>query len=821
MCYAVSDRGKVFICRPSSTVFTIPDFAPLDQVQRVDELLGTAEDSIPKRPERVAEVPTDDAQEYNETLNSLALRLHHLKVETDKAVKYVRHNYKSVYSLLKHQDPTRTTSVFTPDAAKLLFNTEEPTYAELYATHKLLADDNVHFVTDPTRHLETATFLVRANRDVLLVSRVLNWIRESSPEVESFLGKCRKLIAISRSLPKSLVPTRLDVQLPPELYFNGNDRHLIEFISGYVTGRQGFIPSDKLALTPLLIKRTGMYPQNIIPNPDRNAAKLFLTEIGVWQPSESIPSHSDAGVIMSQIYQQQTASEIIDDANAAIRYDFGEMPVYTIDDASAHELDDGISVEETDQGIWLHVHIANPSAFLSPQSHIAELARLRQTSLYLPDKMYPMLPVGDENFSVKGFSKESHIMPTMTFSARLSSDGNITDYKVRPGLVRNVKILTYDDVDEAIFPGEQTKRNAWWTSSYSNPDYTAMGKSFDSVSPEIQSHLRLIENTIQKHRDWRTNQGALRLNFHGGSIQVNPKPLKWEPLTAPQSKKSDLAALRRTVPTFVRGNAGIMVSFTDQNSRSRSLIEEMMIIAGRVAGLFAQQHNLPVAYRGLTTNIPPSLLEECRSIHISGTKQLPSTLSRQILSTAGGWLLQQSPSPQNHDFLGISAENGGYIQVTSPMRRYLDILAHWQFEAHLRGSSYPFTINQLSGTGDMSLLQASRRLYRRTFLSRKFNQFFAAHAVSQLVADPDGIGSTHMEFLHGKPKLTGFLISKEIQGSTYLVPRMIGVKELGVQGVLMLGPNEKLPEFERDFSVEIQEVNDVEGQILFKLMHSS
>ena len=47
-----------------------------------------------------------------------------------------------------------------------------------------------------------------------------------------------------------------------------------------------------------------------------------------------------------------------------------------------------------------------------------------------------------------------------------------------------------------------------------------------------------------------------------------------------------------------------MLSFGDQSSRSRSLIEEMMIIAGRVAGLFAQQHNLPVAYRGLTTNIP-------------------------------------------------------------------------------------------------------------------------------------------------------------------------------------------------------------------------
>ena len=754
-------------------------------------------------------------------INSLSLRLHHLKMETDKLLKEVRHDHKSVYPLLKHEDPARTTSVFTPDVAKLLFNTEEPTHTELYAAHKLLADDQVHFSPDPTRHLETATFLVRANRDVLLVSRVANWIRESSAEIESFLDKSRRLIAISRSLPKTTVPTKLDIHVPPELYFTGNDRLIIEFISGYITGRRGFIPGDLLALTPLIIKRTGMYPQEITPNPDRNAAKLFLTEIGVWQPSESIPSHTDAGVIINRIYKEQMATESFDDANADIRHDFGDMPVYTIDDESAHELDDGISVEETDQGIWLHIHIANPSAFLSPQSHIAQLARLRQTSMYLPAKMHPMLPVGDENFLARGFSKDSQVMPTMTFSARLSSDGNIADYKVRPGLVRNVKILTYDDVNKAVFPCEVPKRKAWWTPSYSTPNYTAMGKSFDSISTEIQSHLRLIENTIQSHRIWRTNQGALGLNFNSSSIQVNPKPLDWEISTSPQTRKSDLAALRKTVPAFIRGNAGIMLSLGDQSSRSRSLIEEMMIIAGRIAGLFAQQHNLPVAYRGLTTSIPASLLEECRSMHISGIKQLPSTLSRQVIASASGWILQQSPTPQNHDLLGISAKNGGYVQVTSPMRRYLDILAHWQFEAHLRGSSLPFSLSQLTGTGELSLLQASRRLFRRVYMSRKYNEFFAAHAVSQLISDPDEIGSTHLEFVHGKPRLTGFRVDREIQGTTYLVPRMIGVAELGVYGTLMLNSDEKLPEFESEFPVEIREVNNVDGHVIFKLKNSA
>jgi hypothetical protein len=408
-------------------------------------------------------------------------------------------------------------------------------------------------------------------------------------------------------------------------------------------------------------------------------------------------------------------------------------------------------------------------------------------------------------------------MPTMTFSARLGSDGNIVDYKVRPGIVRNVKVLTYDDVNDAIFPDQETKRSEWWTASYSKPDYSKMGKSFDTITPKIQSHLQAIENTIQTHRDWRTQQGALRMIYHSASVQVNPKPLEMQLTTPEQQSTTDWAALRKTVPTFIRGYAGIMLSFGDQSSRSRTLIEEMMIIAGRVAGLFAQEHAIPVAYRGLTTHIPSSLLDECRSMHTSGTKQLPSTLSRQVLATSGGWLLQQSTNPQSHDLLGISAKNGGYVQVTSPMRRYLDILAHWQFEAHLRGSSSVFTNVELSGTGETSLVQATRRLYRRTFLSRKISQFYAANAVSQLLADPDAIGSTHLEFIRGKPRLTGFMVDKEIMGSTYMTPRLIGIKELGVQGSLMLRPDDRLPAFDREFPVEIQEVNEVDGQIVCTL----
>src|SRR5436190_10713218 len=80
LCYALNFRGRLFICRPSATVFVLPGFVPLEEVRKVDELLGTADELIPKRPDRIPQVPVGNIQTYTETINSLALRLHHLKM---------------------------------------------------------------------------------------------------------------------------------------------------------------------------------------------------------------------------------------------------------------------------------------------------------------------------------------------------------------------------------------------------------------------------------------------------------------------------------------------------------------------------------------------------------------------------------------------------------------------------------------------------------------------------------------------------------------------------------------------------------------------
>jgi len=802
------------VCRPSSTYFTIPNFSPLEHVRAVDEALDTANQPKPKFPDRIVQVLPGKEEAYAKAISSLTRQLVTFMLEKQTATQEAQRTTKSIYDLVRNPNATQKTSVFTPNVAKLIFKNEEPSHAQLYATHKLLADDPVHFAPDPIRHLETASFIVQAQRDILLVQRVSSWIRDNSEVLQEFMDKCRKIIDISRSLPSPVEPTRLQQEVPRDLWFNRREQRIIEYIAGYVTGRTGFIPEDLSSLTPTLIKRLGMYGPDITPDPNRRAAMLLLTEIGAWQPSENLAMHTDAARITRQIFQPRKAFDTYPSDNLSqYRHDFGTQTIYVIDDASAHELDDGISMETTSDGTWLHVHIANPSAFFGPESHVAKLARLRQTSLYLPDTAYPMLPTigsgGD------GFSRTASETPTMTFSARLGSDGNILDYKVRPGIVRSVKIMTYSDVDSGVFSAIMAPERAWWTASYTSPVHE--GKEFDQVTEEMRTHILSMANAVDAHRQWRFRNGALKLDFARANVRVSPPPLNIAP-SHPASHENPMQPMSKyTIPTFVRGYAGVRVSFGNPQSPSSSLIEEMMIIAGRVAGLAAKENNLPVAYRGLSTRIPEDLMRTCRDRHLAGEAIIPVDLSRQVLGTAGSWNLRISPTPQTHDFLGIPAKEGGYVQVSSPLRRYLDVLAHWQFEAFIKQTPLPFTHDDLASTNEFSLHQASRRIFRRIHFTRQVNRFFVIHALSQLTREPGSVGSTHLTYKNGNVTLTGHLMDREMVGWAAGLPRSIEVQELGVGGMLKVNRGERWPLYGERFGVEIEKVDDILGQVFFRL----
>lgn len=150
-------------------------------------------------------------------------------------------------------------------------------------------------------------------------------------------------------------------------------------------------------------------------------------------------------------------------------------------------------------------------------------------------------------------------------------------------------------------------------------------------------------------RDWRKSQGSIQIKMPESMIKV----------------KDD----------------EVTIELID-SSPSRQLVAEMMILAGQVGGKYGLENNLPLPYRGQPQPELPSE-EELLKLPAGPTRfcALRSCMPRS----------ETSMSPIRHACLGLAS----YVQVTSPIRRYTDLLSHFQIKAHLAGAELPFSREEL------------------------------------------------------------------------------------------------------------------------------
>jgi exoribonuclease R len=142
------------------------------------------------------------------------------------------------------------------------------------------------------------------------------------------------------------------------------------------------------------------------------------------------------------------------------------------------------------------------------------------------------------------------------------------------------------------------------------------------------------------------------------------------------------------------------------------MVAECMISAGRVASLFAQEHGVPMIYRSLARpggtaadRYQPLL---AKRDPYQGTVLYRDAIVQQLPQVAAQPML----TPGIHWQLGISAQEG-YARATSPLRRYLDMVCHWQIKAALHPKSAdvkpPFSIDDLKALMTKQHLQEHAR----------------------------------------------------------------------------------------------------------------
>lgn len=353
------------------------------------------------------------------------------------------------------------------------------------------------------------------------------------------------------------------------------------------------------------------------------AAFDLLVSFGLWDAHENlalrrsqIPIHfSEVALAMAQHCLENPPPDL--DAN---RLDLTGLKTYTVDDENTREIDDGLSLETLENGqkrIW--VHIADPTRWLLPGDDLDLEARRRCTTLYLPTGMIPMFPV--ELATGPMSLVQGQECCALSFGVTLTAEGGIDDYCIAASLVKPTYRLTYEDVDEMLNLGIQA-----------------------------EEELLAIAHWAQVRQRWREEQGAISIHMPESSIRVL------------EGDDQETA---------------IEIKLLDDSS-SRQMVAEMMILAGEVAARYGQEHNLAIPFRSQPQPELPSDEE---------LMQFPTALVRYSAIRRCMTRSEIGTTPSRHATLGLD----GYSQVTSPIRRYTDLLAHFQIKAHLRGDPLPFS----------------------------------------------------------------------------------------------------------------------------------
>ena len=636
------------------------------------------------------------------------------------------------YNQVVHPEPTTWAPITTREAAvKLLGREDTLTDQDLFAVQSFLLANGDLYVAETRRFLQTQLFWVRPRQEVADIQAVTDMVLRRSPTLDSFAEKARKVIAESRQRAMDSWDELPSRQPMDGVEWTDNEQTIFRFFLASLKSRR-FIQKDPF-LVPIshIMKMVAMHFPDFY---DAAAAHPFLIDLGVVAPWEDLSirealrrDETDTVDLVPTVSTPILPNPLgpmdlySNDVVESLRHDFGDLPVFVIDDWGAEELDDGVSIERIPsdpEHTWLHVHIADPTTLLPPTHDIARQAMQRSISLYYVERTVPMLPrdSGFDRFSLGSTPGQPNVV--LTFSAKVNLKGDIAEYKIQPAVVRNIRTIKYDEVD-ALLGNESVVPRYPFGGRPQQPQ-----SDFSSIAPSAVDDLRIIKEVTRRLGDRRFANNAFFFTLPPPLMSLEPRPLS-----------NDI--MGTVVPSQFRGFPKLTYSITQQNEvGSRGMVSECMKAAGRVASLFFRDRGIPAIRRSVgppQTELRGKIEELMASRGPGGIIDVYQALAARLNVPPG----QNLVAPAQHSLIGIP-EGEGYTKVTSPLRRFGDMIVHWQIKHALlaekgeRASTVLFDEDWL--------LRAAEELSMREFVAKrieKTQQTFWAHSfLLRWMADP-------------------------------------------------------------------------------------
>ncbi len=350
----------------------------------------------------------------------------------------------------------------------------------------------------------------------------------------------------------------------------------------------------------------------------------------------------------------------VDRRQAKGRKDLTAMPLVTIDGVDARDFDDAVYCEKRRFGGWrLLVAIADVAHYVQAGSALDTDAAERGNSVYLPDRVVPMLPeaISNELCSLKPQVDRL----CMVCDMRISGQGRITKFEFYEGLMHSAQRLTYDQV--AAFLAGTSK-------ALSLPD-------------KVSKSVRALHDLYQVLRAERDHRGALDFDTQEMRLVL------------------ENGLVERIEPV--------------QRNDAHMLIEEAMISANICAARYLEKHRRQGLYRiheGPTGDKLENLRQALAQvgIRLAGTQPTPKELQQIMRSLSvreDRWLYdmlvlrslsQASYHPVNCGHYGLALPK--YMHFTSPIRRYADLLVHRAIKDVLHGRPLKDQMPKLLAVGE-------------------------------------------------------------------------------------------------------------------------
>ena len=337
------------------------------------------------------------------------------------------------------------------------------------------------------------------------------------------------------------------------------------------------------------------------------------------------------------------------------RHDLRELPIVTIDGDDAKDLDDGVYVKKLGKDrFFLSVHIADVSYYVTENMPLDMEARNRGTSVYLVDRVLPMLPKRLSNGICSLNAGEDRL--AMSVEMEIDSQGNVIKYDVFPSVIRVYRRLTYNIVKKILVEKDEllTKDNE-----------------------DILEMLETMAEVCYALRKRRINRGAIDFELPEVKVKLDSegKPVK---------------LIKR------------------ERSLAESIIEECMLVANETVAEHMFKKKLPFMYRvheepamekidklnALLANfnlhivkkededeIQPALLQAVLA-KVQGRPEEKIISSVMLRS-----MKQARYEAQNLGHFGLAAKY--YTHFTSPIRRYPDLIVHRLLRETFKNGTIP------------------------------------------------------------------------------------------------------------------------------------